>query len=234
MWEFGYKKLFYITVLTVYLTFDTASFSLNSIITMPKKLKIAVTGGIGSGKSSVCDIFHSDGYPILYADDISKEILSTDQSVKEKIVKEFGSESFFEGKPNHKFLSEKVFSDEKKVGKINSILHPPVIEKIVSLMEHELKQSKMVFVEAALIYEAKMEHLFDYVIAVTAPDETRIKRVMESRGLSKDEVINRMNKQIPQEKKKSLADFVIENNKTKNELMNRAKFVLMILKSMSS
>ena len=201
---------------------------------MPKKLKIAVTGGIGSGKSSVCEIFHSNGYPVLYADDISKEILSTNESVKEKIVKEFGNESFIEDKPNHKFLSESVFSDDKKVQKINSILHPPVIEKIVFLMEQELKQNKMVFVEAALIYEAKMENLFDYVIVVTAPDETRIKRVMESKGLTKEEVINRMSKQIPQEKKKSLADFVIQNDKTKNELIDKTEFILKLLKTIAS
>lgn len=201
---------------------------------MPKKLKIAVTGGIGSGKSAVCEIFHSNGFPILYADNISKEILSTSKTVKEKIITEFGKESFVDDKPNSKYLSKKVFSDENKVKKINSILHPPVIEKIGNLMGEELKQNQMVFVEAALIYEAEMENLFDYIIVVFAPDEIRIKRTMESKSLKREEVIERMSKQFPQEKKKKLADFVIENDKTKEELNKKTNFILMLLKSMAN
>ena len=200
---------------------------------MPKKLKIAITGGIGSGKSAVCDIFHSNGYPIFYADNISKEFLSTDKSIKEKILNEFGKESFLNDKPNFKYLSERVFSEELKVKKINSILHPPVIDKIKKLMNEELKKQTIVFVEAALIYEAEMEDLFDYIIVVTAPDEIRIQRVIESRGLKKEEAIERISKQIPQERKKKLADFVIENNSTMDALVKKTNFILMILKSMT-
>jgi len=201
---------------------------------MPNKLKIAITGGIGSGKSTVCELFNSNGYPILYADDISKEILSTNKSVKEKIINEFGKESFIDDKPNLKYLSEKVFSDEKKIVKINAILHPPVIKKIERLMNEELMYKEMVFVEAALIYEAKMEDLFDYVVVVTAPDEIRIKRVMESKGLKKQEVVERMSKQFSQEKKRKLADFVIENNSTKEELNIKVDFITVLLKSMKN
>lgn len=203
------------------------------ILPMKKKLKIAVTGGIGTGKSTVCDLFHSKGYPILYADQISKEILSTNKVIQQQIIEEFGSESFIDGKPNTKFLSEKVFSDSQKVKKINSILHPSVINTTQSKMDEELKKSEIVFVEAALIYEAKMEELFDYVLVVTASENLKIERAMVTKGLTRDEVLSRISKQIPDDNKKKLADFVIENNGSFSELENKVNLILMVIKSIN-
>ena len=199
---------------------------------MPKKLKIAVTGGIGSGKSTVCEILRSKDFPIIYADDVSKEILSSNSSIQKKIISEFGDESFIDNNPNVKFLSEKVFTDSEKVKKINSILHPPTIEKIVKEMNIELKEQNLVFVEAALIYEAKMESLFDYVLVVTSPEELRIDRAMTTRNLKRDEVLERIAKQMPEDKKRKLADFVIENIGTKEELKSKVEFVLLIINSL--
>lgn len=199
---------------------------------MKKKLKIAVTGGIGSGKSTVCDFIKSEGFPVIYADDISKEILSSEKSIQKKIIKEFGEESFIDDKPNVEFLSEIVFSDPQKVKNINSILHPPTIKKIEKLCEKFLQQNNLVFVEAALIYEAEMEDLFDYILLVAAPEEDRINRTMKSKGLDHSEVVKRIKNQLPEEKKKKLADFVIENSGTIEELKSKINFVLLILKSM--
>jgi len=199
---------------------------------MKKKLKVAITGGIGSGKSSVCEIIHSKGYPVIYADDISKEILSTDKSVQDKIVTEFGKESFHNNLPNTKYLAEKVFSDPKKINRINSILHPPTIEKIKNLMEKKLSKSEMVFIEAALIYEAEMEDMFDYIIVVAAPEETRISRTIESKGIDRSETLKRIENQMPEEKKKKLADFVIENDGTIDQLKIKTDFILSILRSL--
>ncbi|MCZ7604223.1 MAG: dephospho-CoA kinase [Melioribacteraceae bacterium] len=199
---------------------------------MPKKLKIAVTGGIGTGKSSVCKIFQSHGYPVLYADQISKDILSTDKIIQQKIIEEFGSKSFIDGEPNTKFLSEKVFSDSQKVKKINSILHPAVINVINKKMDEGLTKSNIVFVEAALIFEANMEDLFDYVLVVSASEQVKIERVVNSRKMNEEEVKKIINNQIPDDKKKSAADFVIENNGTESDLEKKVNFILMVIKSL--
>jgi dephospho-CoA kinase len=98
-----------------------------------KKIKVAVTGNIGSGKSSFCNFLSEKGYPVINADAVSKNILSEDGEIKKKVIKEFGEESFVNNEINKKFLAEKVFSDPVKVLKINSILHPKVKNKIESL-----------------------------------------------------------------------------------------------------
>lgn len=198
---------------------------------MSKKLKIAVTGGIGTGKSTVCKILQSHGYPVLYADQISKDILATDKIIQKKIAEEFGSDSFKDGKPNTKFLSEKVFSDSQKVKKINSILHPAVINVINKKMDEGLTNSNIVFVEAALIYEANMEDLFDYVLVVSASEQVKIDRVINSRKMTREDVMKIISNQIPDDKKKSAADFVIENNGTESDLEKKVKFVLMVIQS---
>ncbi|MDZ7763459.1 MAG: dephospho-CoA kinase [Melioribacteraceae bacterium] len=152
---------------------------------MPKKLKIAVTGGIGSGKSTVCDIFRSHGYPVLNADQISKEILSTSQKVKEKIISHFGKDSFENDKPNKEYLADKVFNNQEKLKVLNSILHPPTIEKISNEMQKFLITKKIVFVEAALIYEANMEDMFNHVLMVASPESNRIERIKRGTELMK-------------------------------------------------
>jgi len=213
------------------LNFNTASKTDGIFFIMKKKLKVAITGGIGSGKSSVCEIINSKGYPVIYADDISKEILSTDKLIQQKVKTTFGVEAYINNKPNTKFLADKVFSDPQKVKKINSILHPPTIEKIKDMMEEKLSKSEMVFIEAALIYEAKMEDMFDYIIVVAAPEEIRISRTIESKGIDRSETIKRIKNQMPEEKKKKLADFVIENDGTIDHLKIKTNFILSILSS---
>jgi dephospho-CoA kinase len=194
-----------------------------------KKLKIAITGSIGSGKSSFAEFLSSAGYPLLKADDISKEILSSDESIRKKIIKEFGNDSFINGLPNKTFLAKKVFSDPENVVKINSILHPPVIKRINTEMEKLLKTNSMVLVEAALIYEADMEDMFDYVVLVTASEEIRQKRKTTLDKLSEDDFKKRSLNQIPDEEKKKRADFIFENNGTLDDLKKKAQLLLMLL-----
>jgi dephospho-CoA kinase len=194
-----------------------------------KKLKIAITGSIGSGKSSFAEFLSSAGYPLLKADDISKEILSSDESIRKKIIKEFGNDSFKNGLPNKSFLAKKVFSDPENVVKINSILHPPVIKRINTEMEKLLKTNSMVLVEAALIYEADMEDMFDYVVLVTSAEEIRQKRKTTLDKLSEDDFKKRSLNQIPDEEKKKRADFIFENNGTLDDLKKKAQLLLMLL-----
>ena len=199
-----------------------------------KKLKIAITGSIGSGKTLVSNYFIEKGYPVLNADLISKEILQNNIQIKNKITKTFGEQSYIQNVLNKKFLAEKVFAVEENVHKINSIVHPFVIEKIESETNNLLKLHSIVFTEAALIYEADMEDLFDYVILITSDEEIRLQRKIRIDNYTEEEFFKRNNNQIPDKEKKKRADFILENNTTINELKNKADFTLKIIKGLTA
>lgn len=198
-----------------------------------KKLKIAVTGGIGSGKSEFCNYLNSKGLPVISADKEAKELLANDASVREKIISIFGKDSYKGNTVNTKYLAEKVFSDPQKVIKINSIIHPRVIKKIKGMMNSLLQQHSMVFVEAALIYEAEMEDIFDYVILITAGDNEKIHRIQMRDKSTEESIRQRMENQIPDEIKKDWADFTFENNSGLQELHAKADFLITILRSIN-
>lgn len=197
-----------------------------------KKLKVAITGGIGAGKSFVTDLFLKEGYFVIKADELAKELMHTDKELQNKIIKEFGKESFINGQPNTKFLGEKVFSDLENVGKINSLVHPVTMDKIEEMCEEQFKKHNIVFIETALVYEANLEDFFDVVVLVLANPQNRLKRAAERDKVTEDHILKRMEFQIPDEEKKSDADFVIENNSTLKELENRSKFILILLNQM--
>jgi len=189
---------------------------------LKKKLKVAVTGSIGSGKSTFCDFIAEKGYPVIKADDISKQILAEDKNVKEKVIKKFGDESFINNQINKKFLAEKIFSNPINVIIINSILHPEVKKKVQQLMQEQLRNNDIVFTEAALIYEAEMEDMFEYVILITAGSSVR------------DEFKKRNENQIKDEEKKKRADFVFENDGSVEELKQKADFLITVLIGLGS
>jgi len=199
-----------------------------------KKIKVAVTGNIGSGKSSFCNFLSEKGYPVINADAVSKNILSEDGEIKKKVIKEFGEESFVNNEINKKFLAEKVFTDPVKVLKINSILHPKVKNKIESLANEYFMKYDIVFTEAALIYEADMESMFDYVVLITADYKIRKKRTTENAKLSEKDFDKRNDNQIKDEEKKKRADFVFENNLGINELRQKAGLLIGILNGLNN
>jgi len=192
-----------------------------------KKLKIGITGNIGSGKSTFAEFIKQKGFTVINADDISKTILATNENVKRRVVQKFGEESFSNGLINREYLSDKVFSNPENVLIINSILHPLVLEKIDEIMNEELKTNDKIFVEAALIYEADMEDMFDYVILIAAKTENRFKR--KSMKLNEKDFELRDSNQIPELEKKKRADFIFENNGSLQELKTKADLLLTIL-----
>jgi dephospho-CoA kinase len=200
---------------------------------MPQKLKIAITGGIGAGKSEVSKIISGLGYNVVIADIIAKDILSNDSEVKSLIINKFGSKAYINGKPDFEYLAKNIFSDEKKVEIINSIIHPRTIKNIISKMELYLKKQCLAFMESALIFEAKREELFDYIIHVSSEDDKRIQRSLQSKGISADEVKKRMSHQLDEDTKKNKSDFIIDNNSTLEDLANKTKFVVSLLESIS-
>ena len=195
------------------------------------KIRVAITGGIGSGKSTFANYLASKGYVVINADDISKDILSFDERIKKKIIKEFGSNSYNDGKLNKKFIAAQVFSNPANLNKLNSILHPQVVQKIDSLIEEKYKEKKIVFIESALIYEADIEKYFDYVVLVTADFNIRLKRSVANEKFTEDDFINRDKSQIPQEEKEKRADFIFSNNGSKKDLIEKADLLLLTLNS---
>lgn len=196
-----------------------------------RKLKVGITGGIGSGKTAVAKIFIKSGFQVFFADDISKNLLAEDPNIRKKIISEFGDKSYITDKPNKTFLREKIFSDREKLNRINSILHPPTIKLLKEKMDDALKTSEIVFTEAALIYESNIENLFDYVIFVDSPQDEKIKRIQHRDGLNKKSIEEIIRNQIPDDIKKSHADFTIKNDSSLEQLELRVKLVLTILKS---
>jgi dephospho-CoA kinase len=196
-----------------------------------KKFKIAVTGGIGSGKSEFCGFLKSNGFPIIYADDIAKDVLVNNKKVKDKIITAFGHKSYNNSKPDTKYLSEVVFADPEKVNLINSIIHPHVIKIQNRLMDEFLKENWVVFLEAALIYEAEIDDLFDYVVLITSDENNKVERTQKRSKLSVEEIKKRIENQIPDDIKREWADFVFENNGSLIELKNKSELFINILKT---
>ncbi len=194
-----------------------------------KKLKIGITGGIGSGKSAFSKFISEKGFPVINVDEVSKELLNSDDDLKKKISKEFGKESYLNNEINKKFLAEKVFSNPQNVVKINSIVHPKVIAKVKLLADEELKNNNIIFAEAALIYEADMEEIFDYVVLITADENLRLRRKIEFENFTEDQFRNRNYNQIPDEEKKKRADFVFLNNGSLNDLKIKAYLLISII-----
>jgi dephospho-CoA kinase len=173
-------------------------------------LRIGITGGIGSGKSTVAKVFETLGIPVYYADDAAKRILQENNSLKKEIASHFGEAIFIEGKLDKKLLAELVFNDEEKLTLLNSLVHPLTIEDAESWFT---KQTSLYAIkEAALLFESGATANLDYVIGVNSPRALRIKRVMDRNQLSKEEVEQRISKQLQEDIKMKLCDFVITND----------------------
>ena len=175
-------------------------------------LKIGITGNIGGGKTTVSKVFEVLGIPVFYADDAAKTVMVTDPELIDSLKKTFGSESFFgDGALNRKHIASMVFSDEEKLNKLNSLVHPAVFRAFDTWVE-QIQGAPYVMKEAALLFESSSYKMCDYSIMVTAPLELRIERVMKRDGLSQAEVESRNARQFTEEKKILLADYVIKND----------------------
>jgi dephospho-CoA kinase len=171
---------------------------------------IGLTGGIGSGKSTVAKIFAQFGIPVLDADATAKAIMNEDSSVKTKLIELFGTEAYKESQLNRPYIAQLVFEDAFKLQQLNSIIHPITIQYA---KDWALKQSApYVIKEAALFFESGSAEGVDKIIGVTAPKHIRIQRVMQRDQISREEVIKRMEHQLEDSLKMKLSDWVIQND----------------------
>jgi dephospho-CoA kinase len=173
-------------------------------------IKIGLTGGIGSGKTTVAKIFELLGIPVYYADDAAKRIMNEDEELKTAIQKQFGKDAYDNEGLNRTFLSARVFTDHAQIEILNSLVHPATIRDAAKWMSQQ--KTSYTIKEAALIFESGSAEHLDYVIGVYAPTQLRIKRAMERNHLSHEEVKQRINKQLDENIKIKLCDFVIYND----------------------
>ena len=173
-------------------------------------IRIGLTGGIGSGKSTVAKVFEVLGIPVYYADDAAKKLMNEDEELKEKIKKEFGESIYKEEKLDRKKLADIVFTSPEKLNLLNALVHPATLKDAEKWMQEQT--SHYCIKEAALIFESGAHEHLDYVIGVTAPAPLRILRTMQRDGVTKEEVFARMDKQMDDSIKMKLCDFVITND----------------------
>ncbi len=179
---------------------------------MKKPLQVGITGGIGSGKTTVCKIFEILNIPIYYADMEAKKLMVTNELLIQEIKDFLGPQAYLEeGQLNRKYIAQQVFNDEQKLKRLNSIVHPAMYKD--GLRWHkEQKGVPYTLKEAAILFESKGHRSMDKTILVVAPLDIRLERVMARDKATKEEVLARVNKQMPDEEKIPLADFIILND----------------------
>ena len=174
-------------------------------------IKVGITGGIGSGKSTICKIFKLLGVPVFEADVVAKQLQNTNQKVKNGLINLFGKDIYTrEGVVDRKKLASIIFNDDFPISKVNELIHPVVREEF----ENWLKKQNSTYIvhEAAILFESGFYKMMDFTILVSAPEEQRVEWVTKRDGVNRDIVTQRIKRQWSEEKKQKLASFVIYNN----------------------
>jgi len=175
-------------------------------------LKIGLTGGIGSGKSTVAKIFETLGIPVYYADDAAKELMNTDPDLKELIIKNFGANVYTDNKLNRSYLASIVFADKLKLEILNSLTHPATINAANEWIA--LQKGPYIIKEAALLFESDAHKHLDAIIGVSSPIALRMKRVMQRDNLTEEDVQKRINRQMDEAEKMRRCDYIIHNDES--------------------
>lgn len=174
---------------------------------------LGVTGGIGSGKTTVCRMLEELGASVFYADDVAKRLMVDDEKVRNEILEAFGMESYRpDGTLNRPYIAQTIFEDSSLVDRINQIVHP----RVFAAFEEERKKAEragfpLLVQEAALIFETGADRHLDAVAVVDSPQETRVRRVVDRDGVTPDQVRARMAHQLPPDVLRTRADYVIVN-----------------------
>lgn len=174
---------------------------------------IGITGGIGSGKTTVCKVFGSLGVPVYYADDRAKAVMVEDQGLMQAIRNAFGEATYVDYRLDRQFLAAQVFSSEEKLMKLNSLVHPAVARDFKGwVSECAADGHTYVVKEAAILFESGAFKAVNVTVLVTAPEQVRINRVMQRDGISEEEVRQRIAQQWPDERKAEFANHKIIND----------------------
>lgn len=182
---------------------------------------IGLTGGIGSGKTSVAKILEENGFPVYYSDEGAKNIVNRDPALKEKIIELLGNEAYLNGSYNRKYVAEKVFNNSELLEQLNHLIHPSVRIDFENWVRTQ--ESEFVFKETALLFELHLNRDCYKTVLVTADDNLRIKRTMDRDGKTYREIEAIIQKQMPEKEKVKLADYIIYNNADRESLQIAAE-----------
>jgi len=179
-------------------------------------IKVGITGGIGSGKSTACKVFRAMGIPVFDADSVAKQLMDTDLVIREQLIQLFGSSVYQSNQTiDRKYLAGIVFNDPSSLEQLNAIIHPAVRNEFEVWCQTQ--QSPYVIHEAAILFESGFYKMMDKTIAVVTDEEERIERVMKRNAMTEEQIRLRIRNQWTDEQRIKLADFVIGNND--NELI---------------
>ncbi|MCA5012988.1 MULTISPECIES: dephospho-CoA kinase [unclassified Enterococcus] len=185
---------------------------------------LGLTGGIATGKSTVVEIFKDEGFPIVDADIIAREIVEPGTPGLQAVVDAFGSELLFaDGSLNRKKLGKIIFSDKQKRERLNQVLSPFLREAILTDIARKKNLSSLVIVDIPLLYEGGYDAVVDQVAVVYIPEELQLSRLMKRDDLSALEAEQRIDSQMPIEEKKNRADIIFDNQKTTEETKKQVK-----------
>ena len=190
-------------------------------------VQLAITGHMGCGKTTICEMLISQGIPVYFSDNRAKELMNQDQSLIQHIEKLFGNESYRDGLLNRKWLAERVFKDSKALNDLNNLVHPVVRQDYIEWVNQQSQD--VVAYESAIVLEHGNEGKFDAVILVSCPEKLRLERIQQRDDLTQDEIRSRTRFQWPDEKKRKLADHVIENINL-SETEQQVKTVLSLIR----
>ena len=192
-------------------------------------LRVGLTGGIGSGKSTASNFFELFGSFVINADEEAKKILAYNETVQHELISEFGTDIIdVSGEINKAKLARVAFQDEDHQQRLNSVIHPYIYNSIDDHFNDVLKDGKfdIFIVDGALIFESGYDVYMDYIVVVTALLKNRMERALARQTLSREEILKRIELQWPEEEKVNLADFVIHNDGSEEDLKNNVKILI--------
>ncbi len=174
-------------------------------------IRVGITGGIGSGKSTICKVFKLLGAPVFEADIVAKELQNIHPKIKHGLIHLFGEEIYTEeGVVDRKKLAAIIFNDDFQLSKVNALIHPVVRETFENWVNEQ--ESPYIIHEAAILFESGFYKMMDFTILVSAPEKQRIERVSKRDGISEGLIMERIKKQWNDEQKLQLASFIIQND----------------------
>ena len=192
-------------------------------------IKLGITGGIGSGKSIVSEIFKLLDIPVYIADIESKKLTATSSIIKEKLIEEFGKELYDGDTLNKPLFASYIFNDKIKLEKANKIIHPEVDKHFLNWIK-SYDDYPLIAAEAAILFESGMNRFMDKTLMVYTPFEERINRVIRRDTSTREKVMERINSQMPDEKKAELADFIIYNDENNSLIKQSLNIISQLIK----